>query len=169
MYNEILHHHRRLSSSTGENGTLMAVQSNPRVASSLKSFSRAASATVVVIGCLVLTGWLLDIALFKSVLPGLASMKANTALAFCLAGASVWLWGAPSAQTHRTLRNIAQVCAFLVLLIGLLTLGEYLFGMDLGLDQLLFRGTATPLTSWPGRMAPATAFNFCSPARLCCF
>jgi hypothetical protein len=43
------------------------------------------------VGSLVLVGWTLDIATLKSVAPGFVTMKANTALAFLLAGVSLWL------------------------------------------------------------------------------
>jgi len=48
-----------------------------------------------------------------------------------------------------------------VSLIGLLTLSEYLFGLDLGIDQLLIRDpTSVGLKSIPGRMAFPTALDF---------
>lgn len=72
----------------------------------------------------------------KSVLPGLVTMKPNTALAFVLAGVSLWLLRREEADQRA--RRIAGACAFLVALVGLLTLGEYLAGWNLGIDQLLF-------------------------------
>jgi PAS domain S-box-containing protein len=137
----------------------MTTYSNPRLISSLKSFSQAASATAILVGCLVLVGWMLDIAILKRVLPGLVTMKANTALAFILAGVSLGLLQKEQAPQWR--RRIAKVCAFTAVLVGLLTLSEYLFGWDLGLDQLLFQESLEAVgTSHPGRMAPATALNF---------
>jgi protein-S-isoprenylcysteine O-methyltransferase Ste14 len=64
---------------------------NPRIVEKLQGFARAASITVVLVGCLVFIGWILDIGILKSVLPGLVTMKANTALCFILAGAALWL------------------------------------------------------------------------------
>jgi PAS domain S-box-containing protein len=46
-------------------------------------------------------------------------------------------------------------------MIGLLTLSQYLFNWNLGIDQLVFREIAGAVgTSHPGRMAPNTALNF---------
>jgi PAS domain S-box-containing protein len=107
----------------------------------------------------VLVGWGLDNAVLKSVFPGAVTMKANTALAFVLAGMSLWLLGTDQASLRR--RRIAVACAALVALIGSLTFAEYLFGWNLGIDQLLFQESSDAAgTSHPGRMAPTTALNF---------
>lgn len=89
----------------------MATRSNPRVISRLRLFSRAVSAGAMLIGGLVLAGWLFGIQALKSALPGLATMKANTALAFILAGVSLWLlvvtpWP-PAAGDRRLVRDRA--------------------------------------------------------------
>jgi PAS domain S-box-containing protein len=95
----------------------------------------------------------------KSVLPGMVTMKANTALCFVLLGISLWLL-IPEQSSQRD-RFIAKVFASVVAIIGTLTLSEYMFGWDLGLDQLLFKETAEAVgTSHPGRMAPSAALNF---------
>ena len=46
----------------------------------------------------------------------------------------------------------------MVILVGLLTLSEYVFRTNLGIDQLLFKDLAQ--LPFPGRMAHITAFNF---------
>ncbi len=137
----------------------MTSQSNSVLTSSLKSFSRASSLIVIAIGCLVLLGWILDIVILKSVFPGLVTMKANTALAFVLLGISLWLL--QPEQAEQRARRIAHTCAAIAALIGLVTLVEYLFGLDLGIDQLLFRDFPIAAgTSFPGRMSLPTAVNF---------
>jgi PAS domain S-box-containing protein len=124
-----------------------------------KAFSKASSLAVVLVGGLVLVGWVLDILALKSVLPGLVTMKPNTALAFVLSGLS--LWSLPRASTSRWAHRLTETCALAVVLIGGLTLSEYLFGWDLHIDQLLFQEPLGAIaTSSPGRMATATALNF---------
>src|SRR5947209_5493873 len=84
-------------------------------------------------GGLVLIGWLLDIAPLKSVWPGLVAMKANAALAFVFEGCALWMLGSDPADPFAgRRRRFGQVFASIVVLIGLLTLGEYFFGWDLG-------------------------------------
>lgn len=116
--------------------------------------SRWCALAVAALGGAVLVGWWLDIAVLKSVLPGLVMMKANTALAFLLAGVS--LAGAAAGR-----RNIQLVLAATVTLLGLLTLGEYFFAADFGIDNLLFDAPFEPVSmAPPGRMAKATAIAF---------
>ena len=131
-------------------------------ASRLRWIPQAASASAVLVGCLVLIGWWFDVGIFKSPLPGFPAMKANTALAFVLIGFSLWLSRAES--TNALSRRLAQVCASIVVLIGLLALSEYLYeylsGEDLGIDRLLLqeRGMPVPHAN-SGRMAFASALN----------
>ena len=124
-----------------------------------KRISQMASLLVIAIGCLVLLGWQFDIPLLKSGFPGMTStMKANTALCFLLAGVSLRLL-----QYQRLTRlhyRVAQGTAGLVIVIGLLTLSEYLFGWHLGIDEWLFRDVGSSETPEPGRMAVNTALNF---------
>jgi hypothetical protein len=104
----------------------MTTQFNPCLLSPLQFFSQAASAFVILVGFIVLVGWMLDIVTLKSVFPDLVTMKANTALAFLLAGMSLWLLQRKRPETLAC--RTAQGCALIVALVGLLTLSEYLFG-----------------------------------------
>jgi PAS domain S-box-containing protein len=118
---------------------------------------QAAGLLVALPGALVLLGWLFDVAALRSLLPRLETMKANTALCFLLAGLA--LWPKPGAEDWR--RLAAQACAVLIWLIGLLTLGEYVTGLNFGLDELLFRDEPlSPVTAYPGRMGLNTALGF---------
>src|SRR5215211_1097836 len=100
---------------------------------SLEKIPRIASIAVFLVGCIVLAGWQLG-------LQGLAIMKANSAVGFILCGLSLGLLAYE--QTKRPARLLAKACAVIVLLIAVLTLGEYTSDRDFGIDQLLFRDNA---------------------------
>jgi len=125
-----------------------------------RTASRKMAATAAAVGLLVLAGWVFDVALFKSVMPGLVAMKANTAVCFVLLGAALWLL-----QERRAVRPprplLVRLAAGLCFTVAALTFFEYVSGQNLGLDQLLFTEAAgAVLTSSPGRMAFNTAIVF---------
>ncbi|MEW6087146.1 MAG: HAMP domain-containing sensor histidine kinase [bacterium] len=125
-------------------------------------FSKIACVIIAFSGIVVITGWIFDIPLLKSGYPGLVEMKANTAVSFLLIGISLWFLQTkmPVVQSKNK-RLFAQICAAIVTLTGLITLIEYIFKYDIGIDQLLFREPPGAVgTSHPGRMAPNTAVNF---------
>ncbi|MEG4208955.1 PAS domain S-box protein [Microcoleus sp. S13_B4] len=132
----------------------------------VQSFSKKASIAVIAIGCTVLLGWIFHLQPLKSILPGLVTMKANTAICFILGGCSLFIQQRRRvelrARKHQKNPNcLIYSCSFLIILISLLTLVQYTFNLDLGIDQLLFEESYT-LTSAgiPGRMAPNTAGAF---------
>lgn len=130
---------------------------------SMQSFSKKAATSVVLIGCVVIAGWIFHIEILKSILPGLVSMKANTAICFILSGSSLWLWHEKQeVRSTRSNFNItAFACASFVIFIALLTLIQYSFNLNFGIDQLLFKDNPSAVnTANPGRMAPNTALNF---------
>src|ERR1051326_2032637 len=65
-------------------------QSGPRPAAP-GPVPRLATAVGVVVPCLVLAGWALNVVTLKNVFPGQPQMVPNTALAFILASVSLWL------------------------------------------------------------------------------
>jgi len=118
---------------------------------------------VTAIGAIVLVGWAGDLEILKSILPGLVTMKANTASGFILAGSSLILWHRQAGADRRGkwAARGSGLLAGSVLALGLLTSCQYLFGVNLGIDELLFSDIADAVqTSQPGRMAPNTAANF---------
>jgi diguanylate cyclase (GGDEF)-like protein/PAS domain S-box-containing protein len=129
---------------------------NARLFKSLHLYCQVTAIGVMALGCVVLYGWAFNIETLKTVLPGLASMKANTATGLACSGASLWLL-LPS-KPRRPTDYIARLLALVPTLIGLLTLSEYIFRVNLGIDQLLFHAQAgSHGASAPGRMSPMTA------------
>ncbi|HSK44392.1 MAG TPA: GGDEF domain-containing protein [Candidatus Binatia bacterium] len=113
---------------------------------------RMAECIAASLAILALAGWILRLPALTSIMPGLVSMKPNTAIGFLLlAGA---LYSSEQKRWPRCQRWLALAAAA----IGSLTLFEYMAGRNLGLDEALFRDPGGSL--YPGRMAPITAFNF---------
>ena len=106
------------------------------------------------LGLVVLTGWYThDLALLH-VHSGWVAMAYNTALGFVLCGVSLL-------SVRSRYPQIAALGVFFGSAVGLMTLAEYIFNLNLGIDQLLMRSYTTASTASPGRMA----FN----AALCYF
>jgi hypothetical protein len=135
---------------------------HPRNLTGFQFLARGAGAAVILIGGLVLVGWAFDVAVLKSLIPGLTAMNpGGTALAFLLAGVSLWTQAAAGATPRRRAVGIAGAAG--VLLIGLVQVGGYLAGWDVGPDQLLFRaglGREAARAGLPNRMSPNTAAAF---------
>ncbi|MCR4375793.1 MAG: ATP-binding protein, partial [Acidobacteria bacterium] len=139
--------------------TVHTIKPNDRLGARFRSASQGGSVAVALVGCVVLLGWMLDVTPLKSLGQGALVVKANTAVGFLLAGASLWLTLSP--RTGRHGNRLALAGAVLVALIGLATLSQDLSGWDLGIDQLLFTEIeGAPGTASPGRMAPNTALMF---------
>ncbi len=116
-----------------------------------------AAAITGVLGIVVLAGWMFSVPLLKSVLPGAVEMKANTAIGLILCACALYLFGNRSSQPQQ---RIAQALGVAVMALGLATMGEYLFGWRLGIDELLFRDTDIAYNIIRGRMSPYSAAAF---------
>ena len=116
----------------------------------------------ILVGGIGLAGWISDSEILTSVVPGWVSMKANTAVLLMACGAALLLGGGEAGGPNGAAkRRLAFFLALLAVVVGALTLAEYLFGGISWLDQLLFsERAAAPFTSSPGRMAPETAISF---------
>ncbi len=125
----------------------------------LERITRWGSATIVCVGAAVAFGWFMNIRILESVIPGLETMKINTALCFILAGASLWLLHTSEPGTNA--RYAARVLALCVIAVAAFTVAQDIFGIDLGIDQLVVRDSHPSAKALhPGRMAPATSLCF---------
>ncbi len=135
----------------------------PEAASPPAVAQRFAGALAVFVGGMDLVGWALDIAVLRSIVPSWVAMRPNTGLAFLLAGLALLLPAPRLANRAARARpalaaRLAPLCALLAGLIGLLTLAEYLFGWQLGIDSWLIpEAQRTAGSAHPDRMAPDTA------------
>ena len=104
----------------------------------------------VVLGLIVLVGWHTQFLPLIHMLPTSPPMYYNTALGFVLSGAGVL-----ALEYDR--RLLANVCGGLIVILALATLHQYLWGVDLGVDQLVMEDIFHFTSKYPGRMAPTTA------------
>lgn len=122
---------------------------------------------VVGVGVVVLLGWASDIMSFLPSMASQVSMKPNAALCFILTGVALIL----TIRTHQSaisnqssafrISLFARFFGLLAGLIGLLSLGEYIFHWKLGIDLLLFNDSDGALGMLhPGLMPPEEALNF---------
>lgn len=122
------------------------------------TYARLAAVTVTIIGLVVLVGWLLDVPALRAVLPGWTAMMVNTASTFTVLGVGLWCATFRGSLAGSLIRRFG---AILAILIGGLTLVEYVMSVDLAIDLLLpFEVQRAQPVLFPGRMAPATALCF---------
>jgi len=117
---------------------------------SSRAFITAAGVITAALGLVVLAGWYAHIPAVVQLRPNLAPMQYNTALCILFSGAGLCAF-------NWSRRRMLLVFGGLVFIIAGLTLYEYLTGIDLGIDQLVFRAYITSQTSNQGRMSPASA------------
>ena len=121
--------------------------------------SLVAGILVLLVGMVVLIGWSIDSMPLKTVFPGFVTMKANTALGLLLSGGALALLSLGSKNTIS--RLCVSLAATLICGLGMVTLCEYFFNWNAGIDQLLFHDVDSSIdTARPGLMAPSTAFCF---------
>jgi diguanylate cyclase (GGDEF)-like protein len=122
-------------------------------------FVRIGAILIICLNVAVMAGWVFDIDSLKSVLPGLATMKVNTALGFLACGIALWLVHV-CAPESRWLR-LARALSVLVAALGAFSLAEDLFDVDFGIDELILSDDPQPAaTAHPGRMSPASGLSF---------
>ncbi|HEY4083510.1 MAG TPA: GGDEF domain-containing protein [Burkholderiaceae bacterium] len=115
-------------------------------------FARGAALALLAVGVVVLIGWMWNIEILRSVIPGLVPMNPVSAICFMLAGVTLFNSGGASARRS----PLAVACAVLVLCVGALRLLGYVSPLDVRLDRWLFSDRLAGNT-----MAPNTALNFC--------
>ncbi len=112
---------------------------------------------VLVLGLAVLLGWIYEVELLKSVLPGAVTMKPNAAVGFVLFGAALVL----GSSEDRRLRVGASVTGMVLAGLAVVTLAQDVVGFETGIDQALVDDDQRPTeTGRPGRPAPESALAF---------
>ena len=133
-----------------------------KISSALSVLVLSGAALLLSLGAIVCVGWYTGLEALIQVHPSFVPMQFNTALGFSLLGLSLLSYA-------RDYRSLSRWLAGGVILLGGLTLLEYLFNLNLYIDELFMEHYITVETSHPGRMAPNTALNFVLSGLGICF
>ena len=118
----------------------------------------ASALVALIVGAGALLGWLLEVDGLKSLLPGGLTMKVNTAIAVVLLGISL---AGRARDAGGRWRRLAETSATGAMVLSVAVGYQYLAGIDLGIDQWLFREAPGAFgTSQPNRMSPMTITCF---------
>jgi PAS domain S-box-containing protein len=130
--------------------------------SRLRLLTQTVSIFSISLGFVVLVGWFYNIPGLKTVIPGLASMKTNTAICIMFCGLSLWFRSRNTTEAvgRKFAGDLAGYFALAVIMVALATIAEYVFHWNLGIDQFLFRDMVPDGHSPAGRMSPPTAICF---------
>ncbi|MFL5594164.1 MAG: histidine kinase dimerization/phospho-acceptor domain-containing protein, partial [Gemmatimonadaceae bacterium] len=141
------------------NPSVVALSPSGRHGPLIGFFERApiiAGSVVAILGAATLIGWAWDFPVILMSMTGGYPILPLTALSFLCAGVSLAL--AARQQRTATTEAIQQTLAALVATIAVLTLYEYLRGMQSGFDTLIFGNNLPKYTRSPyGRIAINTA------------
>lgn len=124
----------------------------------LTRIARLACAALFLIGVLGLVGWHAEIPALLTVPAWTTPFRYNAALSFTLL--AIALWG----HLFRLPRTAAMAAASVALSLGCVTLSEYIFGLDTGLDEFLYGISDLDQVFFHGspharRMSPNVAFG----------
>ena len=121
------------------------------------TFACAAAGLSLLLGVMVLVGWAIDAPKLRSVISGAVEMKANTALGLIAVSCALFILLAGARSSGQRLANALSIA---VALLGLATLAEYAFEIQLGIDEWLVRDTGAAFNQAKGRMSPYSALVF---------
>ncbi|MBA4312204.1 MAG: hypothetical protein C0417_06205 [Chlorobiaceae bacterium] len=115
----------------------------------------------IIVGITVLIGWEFNIKFLMSVSQQYMAMKPNAAISFLFVGLSFLFISSNLYKKYPVVKTFASILASIVILISAITILEYIFLIDFGIDQLLYsEGTEAQATLVPGRMPWTVALNF---------
>lgn len=122
-------------------------------------FAQAAGMLVCALGGVAVVGWWLNSETLTCIVPGSTPLKPNIAAGFLLCGVALGFLSRENVP--KAIRVCAAGASAIVTALGALTLGEYFFNWNFGIDQWLVRDFPASMgTAHPGRMMPTTAFCF---------
>lgn len=117
-------------------------------------FAKLGVLASAIVATIVALSWIFHVDIFLTLLPGLASMKLNTALLFVL------ISGYISFSVNNTYVRAQNIVLATIFLISTTTFLSYVLSFDNPLDQLFVADPFTAPDEFPGRMSWGTATVF---------
>ena len=110
------------------------------------------SIVTMVAGIIVMLGWIFNIPVLQQIIPGFVSMVFNMALCFVLFGSALLV---TQYRSYKYQAVIYFLPSLICTLVGLITLLQFIFHFNTGLDQLFITDNQPVSSShlFPGRMA----------------
>src|SRR3990167_1378241 len=112
----------------------------------------AAGTFIICLAIIVVIGWLTHNIILIQIRPSYVPMQFNTALLFIFSGLGCLF--------VNTYPRISALFSIPIFSIAGLTFLEYLFNVNLGIDELFLRADIYTNSSYPGRIAPNTTICF---------
>jgi PAS domain S-box-containing protein len=119
-----------------------------------KRVAAGSAVFIVGLGVTVLVGWFFHEPALIQFVPQLPPMTRNASVCFLLCGVALLM-----VALQRS-RWLVIVCTGIVSIVSVLTIVEYVFRVNAGIDELLGPSYITVKLSTPGRMAPVSAICF---------
>lgn len=119
--------------------------------------AQGSALVTILIGILGLASHVFNLPVLRGMQEPMLQMRPNTAIGLICLGLALKLLILPR---HKGQVIISRGLSGLVILLGTVTMIQYIFGFDIGIDQWFWPQLPTPENPYPGRMVPATAINF---------
>lgn len=120
--------------------------------------TKVLAAVSLLIALAAICGWVFDIEHLKNVVPGIINMKFNTALGFVLLSVAILL---NESDSNKRFQQWAVAIAWFMIVFGLLSAAQTVFGFNAGIDELLHKDDINPVeTIYPGRPSVHTGLSF---------
>ena len=121
--------------------------------------SLSATIATLIIGILVIIGWVMHNDFLRMIVAGQVKMKFNVAVCFVLSSIVLLIYLFNS--NSKRYRSVIAFLSFVICMTGFLTLVEYIFSVNIGIDELFFIDEQrTSATYYAGRMSPLSAVFF---------
>src|SRR5258708_7181022 len=117
-----------------------------------KIVSISAAVITMLLGIMVLVGWFTHNDFEDTIVPGQETMTFNVALGFIFSSIVLLLSYFP--EKNKALRAVSLLLSGAVLIIGLLTLIEYISGFSTGINSLFFNNRLPATIYHWGEMSP---------------